>query len=41
MTIEPKKEKMTNEQHQPVFEKMFISFNVGVNGCIGQHGAGI
>ena len=32
---------MTDEQHQPIFEKMSIATTIGVNGCFGQHSAGI
>ena len=37
----PKKEKMTDEQHQPVSEEMPVSTTIGVIGYVGQHSAGV
>ena len=37
----PKKEKMTDEQHQLAFEEMPISTDFGVNGYFEQHSAEI
>ena len=36
-----KKENLTDEQTQPIFEKMLVYTVVGVNGRVGQRSAGI